>query len=137
MPALTYYWRIAPIHVGPGSFFIHTALNALFEPVANSLGAATQRIERDTQMLSHRQPAVDLLAFLVAVILQDQLPAFDRQFLQALLETVLFFVFLFRIGRDERGGRQFFKVRPSTLGAFQLFEQDQTSHAVAICGEVA
>src|SRR5262245_49217561 len=100
------------------SNFVQTAVDALFKPVANSLGAAAQRIERNAQALGYRQPAVDLLAFLVAVILQDQLQALGRQFFQASFEAILFFVFLFGIGGDERGGRQPFKVRPSALRAF-------------------
>src|SRR5215813_11944675 len=142
MPALTYYWRIAPFHVAPISLFLHAAIlhavmDAFFKPVANSLGAASQRIERNAQTLGERRPAVDFLPLLVAVILQDQLPAFDRQFFQAPLETFPSVVLLFRFGRDQGGGRQFFKVRSSALRAFQLFEQDQAGHAVTIRGYVA
>ena len=80
-------------------------MDAFFEPVANSLGAAAQRVERNAQALGEREPAVYLLAFLIAVILQDQSPALRRQFFQALFEAILSFIILHRFGRDERSMR--------------------------------
>src|SRR5688572_25414906 len=137
MPALIYYWRKAPIHAGAISLFFQATIDAIFQPVAYPLGAAAQSVERYAQTLRHRQPPVDLLAFLVAVILQDQLPAFDRQFIQASLETILFFVSFFNFGSDERGGGELFKIRPPAVRAFQPFKQDQPGHAVAIGGNVS
>src|SRR5262249_43312980 len=142
MPALTYYWRIAPFHVAPISLFLHAAIlqavmDAFFKPVANSLGAAAQRIERNAQTLGERRPAGGFLPLSVGAILQDQLRASVRQFFQAPLKTSPFFVFLFRFGRARGGGRQFFKARSSALGAFQLFERGQAGHAVTIRGYVA
>jgi hypothetical protein len=101
MCTLTDYWPIAAIHVGSISLFSYAALDTRFQPVTNSLRAAAQRIERNAHPSGESLPAVDLLASLIAVILQYQLPAFERQLLQASLETFLFFVSLFQSGRDE------------------------------------
>jgi len=43
-PALNYYWRIASIHVAAISLFFQATIDAFFQPVAYSLGAAAQRV---------------------------------------------------------------------------------------------
>ena len=121
-------------------FPVQASVHTLFELASDTLRAVCKRFTLQAKRLGHRLAALDPIAVVIIVVIDDQVSTLGRQRVQTLVETAQAQLLFVRVlGLIDSRNLETIGVERSAfaLVSFQSFEADEPSDLVAITTNVA